>query len=124
MENDNGRNILITGSSSGIGFYALVNLLKKENHLFIPVRSFSRGQDLKLKLRNFFNDDYLNKFLNLIYDTDFSDFVTPKSRKVSIPDFNSETISSGISILVRKQCYQSCYFSKLWIAKLYEHLIL
>ncbi len=73
MFNDNGKNILITGASSGIGFYALVNLLKKENHLFIPVRSFSRGQDLKLKLRNFFNDEYLNKFLNLIYDTDFSD---------------------------------------------------
>ena len=73
MLNDKGRNILITGSSSGIGFYALVNLLKKENHLFIPLRSFSRGQDLKFKLRNYFNDDYLNKFLNLIYDTDFSD---------------------------------------------------
>ena len=71
--NDNGKNILITGASSGIGFYALVNLLKKENYLFIPVRSFLRGKDLKLKLRNFFNDDYLNEFLNLIYDTDFSD---------------------------------------------------
>ena len=71
--NDNGKNILITGASSGIGFYALVNLLKKENHLFIPVRSFSRGQDLKLKLRNFFKEEYLSKFLNLIYDTDFSD---------------------------------------------------
>ena len=71
--NNYGKNILITGASSGIGFYALVNFLKKENYLFIPVRSFSRGQDLKFKLRNFFDNDFLNKFLNLIYDADFSD---------------------------------------------------
>ena len=71
--NDKGKNILITGASSGIGFYALVDLLKKENYLFVPVRSFSRAQDLKFKLSNYFNDEYLNKFLNLIYDTDFSD---------------------------------------------------
>ena len=71
--NDYGKNILITGASSGIGFYALVNLLKKENYLFIPIRSFSRGQELKFKLRNFFDNDFLNKFLNLIYDADFSD---------------------------------------------------
>jgi len=71
--NDYGKNILITGASSGIGFYALVNLLKKQNYLFIPIRSFSRGQELKFKLRNFFDIDFLNKYLNLIYDTDFSD---------------------------------------------------
>ena len=71
--NDYGKNILITGASSGIGFYALVNLLKKENYLFIPIRSISRGQELKFKLRNFFDNDFLNKFLNLIYDADFSD---------------------------------------------------
>ena len=71
--NDYGKNILITGASSGIGFYALINLLKKENYLFIPIRSFSRGQELKFKLRNFFDNDFLNKFLNLIYDADFSD---------------------------------------------------
>ena len=71
--NGNGKNILITGASSGIGFYALVKLLKKENYLFIPIRSSSRVQDLKSKLRNYFNDEYLNKFLNFICDTDFSD---------------------------------------------------
>ena len=71
--NDYGKNILITGASSGIGFYALVNLLKKENYLYIPIKSFSRGQELKFKLRNFFDNDFLNKFLNLIYDADFSD---------------------------------------------------
>ena len=71
--NNYGKNILITGASSGIGFYSLINLLKKENYLFIPIRSFSRVKELKFKLKNFFDDDYLNKFLNFIYDADFSD---------------------------------------------------
>tara|TARA_Y100000589_G_scaffold54346_1_gene45127 strand:+ start:1238 stop:2263 length:1026 start_codon:yes stop_codon:yes gene_type:complete len=71
--NDYGKNILMTGASSGIGFFAIVNLLKKGNNLFIPVRSSSRGEDLKFKLRNYFNDAYLNKFLNLICESDFSD---------------------------------------------------
>ena len=73
MINDSEKNILITGASSGIGFYSLVNLLKKQNYLFIPVRSFSRGEELISNLKKFFGDDYLNKFLNLIYETDFSD---------------------------------------------------
>ena len=98
MFNDNGKNILITGGSSGIGFYALVNLLKKENHLFIPVRSFSRGQDMELKLRNFFNDEHLNKFLNIIYNADFSDlnninnireFIIEKNKKIDILILNA-----------------------------------
>ena len=98
MFNDNGKNILITGGSSGIGFYALVNLLKKENHLFIPVRSFSRGQDMELKLRKFFNDEHLNKFLNIIYNADFSDlnninnireFIIEKNKKLDILILNA-----------------------------------
>ena len=71
--NDYGKNILLTGGSSGIGFYCLINLLKKGNYLFVPVRTFSRGQELISKLRYFFDNDHLNKFLNLIYDSDFSD---------------------------------------------------
>jgi len=79
--NDCGKNILLTGASSGIGFYSLINLLKKENYLFIPIRSFSRGQELKFKLRNFFDNYYLNKFLILIYDADFSDLNNIKKIK-------------------------------------------
>ena len=71
--NDYGKNILITGASSGIGFCSLISLLRNENHLFVPIRSFSRGKELKYKLSNFFDNDYLNKFLNLIDDADFSD---------------------------------------------------
>ena len=71
--NDHGKNILITGASSGIGFYSLINLLKNENYLFLPIRSFLRGEELKFKLRKFFDDDYLNKFLHLISDTDLYD---------------------------------------------------
>ena len=106
--NDSGKNILITGASSGIGFYALVNLLKKENHLYIPVRSFIRGQDLKLKLGNFFNNDFLNKFLNLIVDTDFSDlkniykireFIIEKKKTIDVLILNAGIQYTGGYIL-------------------------
>jgi len=96
--NNYGKNILITGASSGIGFYSLINLLKKENYLFIPIRSFSRVQELKFKLKNFFDDDYLNKFLNFIYDADFSDlnnikkireFIIEKKVKIDVLILNA-----------------------------------
>ena len=96
--NDYRKNILLTGASSGIGLNALINLLKKENFLFIPLRSFSRGKELKLKLRNYFDDDYLNKFLFFINNTDLSDlnnikkigeFILEKEVKIDILILNA-----------------------------------
>ena len=96
--NEYGKNILITGASSGIGFYSLINLLKKENYLFIPIRSHSRAEELKFKLSYYFDQGHLNKFLNIICDTDFSDlnnikkireFIIQKKEKLDVLILNA-----------------------------------
>ena len=40
--NNFGKNILFTGANSGIGFYSLIQLLKKENYLYVPIKSNER----------------------------------------------------------------------------------
>jgi len=33
------KNILITGGNSGIGFFAIINLLKKKNNLYVVIKN-------------------------------------------------------------------------------------
>tara|TARA_Y100001968_G_scaffold257396_1_gene244031 strand:- start:515 stop:1504 length:990 start_codon:yes stop_codon:yes gene_type:complete len=46
------RNILITGASSGIGFEAILNLIKKGHKIIAPCRTEIRSQDTLLRLKN------------------------------------------------------------------------
>tara|TARA_B100001109_G_scaffold94677_1_gene76893 strand:- start:527 stop:1552 length:1026 start_codon:yes stop_codon:yes gene_type:complete len=71
--NSFGKNILFTGANSGIGFYSLIQLLKKENYLYVPIRSNSRRKILIEKLKIYFNDLFLSKYLFLIEEVDFND---------------------------------------------------
>jgi len=71
--NQFGKNILITGGNSGIGFYCVINLLKQKNYIYIPVRSISREKDFLAKLKIYFDMNFLNKYLNIIKEIDFSD---------------------------------------------------
>ena len=66
------KNILITGGNSGIGFYATINLLKTKNNLYIPIRSSSRKDEFFIKLLEYFDKNYLDKYLNLIENIDLS----------------------------------------------------
>ena len=61
-----GKNILITGGNSGIGFYCVVNLLKNKNFIFVPIKSKQRKDDFLLKLSNYFETNYLTKYLEII----------------------------------------------------------
>jgi len=70
--NSFGKNILFTGANSGIGFCSLIQLLKKENYLYVPIRSTKRKNLFIDKLRNYFESDFLFKYLNIIEDVDFS----------------------------------------------------
>jgi len=71
--NNSGKNIFITGANSGIGFYALINLLKNKNFLCVPIRSKTR-KDLFLKnLKKFFDEIYLQKYLTIIENIDLDD---------------------------------------------------
>ena len=68
-----GKTIFITGANSGIGFYSVINFLKSKNYLYIPIRSKIRKDEFIKNLKNFFNGDYLQKYLTIIDDIDFSD---------------------------------------------------
>lgn len=68
--NDFGKNIFITGANSGIGFYCTVNLLEKENYLFIPIRSSKRKEIYLNKLKNYFEKNFLNDHIKFIEDID------------------------------------------------------
>ena len=64
------KNILITGGNSGIGLFATINLLKAKNNLYIPIRSSSRKEEFLLKLLEYFDKRYLEKYLNVIENSD------------------------------------------------------
>ena len=46
------KNILITGGNSGIGFFAIINLLKTKNILYVVIKNEFRKNEFLKKLRN------------------------------------------------------------------------
>jgi len=46
------KNILITGGNSGIGFFAIINLLKTKNNLYVVIKNEFRKNEFLKKLRN------------------------------------------------------------------------
>ena len=71
--NSFGKNILFTGANSGIGFYSLIELLKKENYLYVPIKSNNSRKIFINNLKNYFNDQFLFKYLNIIEEVNFCD---------------------------------------------------
>ena len=67
------KNILITGGNSGIGFFAITNLLKKKNNLYVVIKSELRKNEFLRKIEKHFDKKYLSKFLNIIENCDLSD---------------------------------------------------
>ena len=45
------KNILITGGNSGIGFFAVVNLLKTKNNLYVVIKSELEKMNFSKKFR-------------------------------------------------------------------------
>ncbi len=75
------KNILITGGNSGIGFFAIINLLKKKNNLFVVIKSELRKNDFLCKIEKHFDKKYLSKYLRIIENTDLSDLNSIKKIK-------------------------------------------
>ena len=71
--NDSGKNILFTGANSGIGFYSLIQFLKKENYLYVPIKSKDRRKIFINNLKKYFNDKFLSKYLYIVENADFCD---------------------------------------------------
>ena len=75
------KNILITGGNSGIGFFAIINLLKTKNNLYIVIKSELRKNDFLRSIEKHFDKNYLSKYLNIIENCDLSDLDNIKKIK-------------------------------------------
>ena len=75
------KNILITGGNSGIGFFAIINLLKTKNNLYVVVKSESRKNVFVKTIEKYFDKNYLSKYLNIIEKCDLSDLENIKKIK-------------------------------------------
>ncbi|MBO8231691.1 light-dependent protochlorophyllide oxido-reductase [Prochlorococcus marinus str. MU1402] len=67
------KNILITGGNSGIGFFAIINLLKTKNNLYVVIKNEFRKNEFLKKIEKYFDKNHLGKFLNIIENCDLSD---------------------------------------------------
>ena len=104
------KNILITGGNSGIGLFATINLLKSKNFLYIPISSTERKEVFLGKLQEYFNNNYLSKYLNLIDNIDFSDLENIQKIKDYI--FN-KNVFIDIVILNAGMQYTGSYYPKV-----------
>ena len=75
------KNILITGGNSGIGFFAVVNLLKTKNNLYVLIKSELRKREFLEIIQKYFDKNYLGKYLNIIDNCDLSDLGNIKKIK-------------------------------------------
>ena len=46
------KNIFITGGNSGIGFFAIINLLKTKNILYVVIKNEFRKNEFLRKIEN------------------------------------------------------------------------
>ena len=108
--NSYGKKILITGANSGIGLYSTINLLKTKNYLFIPIKSISRKEQFLSKLKQYFDKKYINKYIYLIDNSDFSNL----ENIIKIRDFIlNKKILLDIIILKAGIQYTGSYYPKV-----------
>ena len=75
------KNILITGGNSGIGLFAIINLLKTKNNLYVLIKSELRKNQFLKTIEKYFDKNYLSKYLNIIENCDLSDLENIKKIK-------------------------------------------
>ncbi|AIQ94702.1 SDR family NAD(P)-dependent oxidoreductase [Prochlorococcus sp. MIT 0604] len=103
-------NILITGGNSGIGFFAIINLLKKENILYIVIKNEFRKNEFLKKIEKYFDENYLSKFLNIIENCDLSDLENIKKIK---DYFISKKIFLDVVVLNAGLQYTGSFYPKV-----------
>ena len=106
----NYKNILITGGNSGIGFFAVLNLLKTNNNLYILLKSASSKKEFLNKIQKHFDRNYLNKSLNIIENCDLSDLENIQKIK---DFFIREKILLDVIILNAGLQYTGAYYPKV-----------
>ena len=75
------KNILITGGNSGIGLFAIINLLKTKNNLYVVIKSELRKNEFLNTIEKYFEKNYLSKYLDIIENCDLSNLENIKKIK-------------------------------------------
>ena len=75
------KNILITGGNSGIGFFAIINLLNTKNNLFVVIKSELRKYEFLKRVEKYFDKNYFSKYLYIIENCDLSNLEDIKKIK-------------------------------------------
>ncbi|MDC3147008.1 SDR family NAD(P)-dependent oxidoreductase [Prochlorococcus sp. AH-716-I09] len=75
------KNILITGGNSGIGFFAIINLLETKNNIYLVIKSELRKNQFLKMIEKYFDKNYIKKYLNIIEDCDLSNLDNIKKIK-------------------------------------------
>ena len=104
------KNILITGGNSGIGFFAIINLLKTKNNLYVVIKNVLRKNEFLEIIQKFFDKNHLSKYLNIIDNCDLSDLENIKK----IKDFCiSKKIFLDIIVLNAGLQYTGSFYPKV-----------
>ena len=104
------KNILITGGNSGIGFFAIINLLKKKNNLYVVIKSELRKNEFLKRIEKNFEKNYLSKYLNIIGNCDLSDLNNIKKIK---DYFISKKILLDVVVLNAGLQYTGSFYPKV-----------
>ena len=104
------RNILITGGTSGIGFFAIINLLKKKNNLYVVIKSELRKNEFLKSIEKYFDKNYLSKYLNIIENCDLSNLENIKKIK---DYFISKKIFLDVVVLNAGLQYTGSFYPKV-----------
>ena len=104
------KNILITGGNSGIGFFAIINLLKTKNILYVVIKNEFRKNEFLKKIEKYFDKNYLSKFLNIIENCDLSDLENIKKIK---DYFISKKIFLDVVVLNAGLQYTGSFYPKV-----------
>ena len=104
------KNILITGGNSGIGLFAIINLLKTKNNLYVVIKSELRKNEFLKIIEKYFEKNYLNKYLNIIENCDLSNLENIKKIK---DHFISKKIFLDVVVLNAGLQYTGSYYPKV-----------
>ena len=104
------KNILITGGNSGIGLFAIINLLKTKNNLYVVIKSELRKNEFLKTIEKYFDKNYLSKYLNIIENCDLSNLENIKKIK---DYFISKKIFLDVVVLNAGLQYTGSFYPKV-----------
>jgi protochlorophyllide reductase len=104
------KNILITGGNSGIGLFAIINLLKTKNNLYVVIKSELRKNEFLKTIQKHFDKNYLSKYLNIIENCDLSNLENIKKIK---DYFISKNIFLEVLVLNAGLQYTGSFYPKV-----------